>query len=309
MTYPRVVLVAGGTSAERAVSLATGDAMEAALRRLPLDVMRMDFDDAFVAQIHALRPDVVVLGLHGGHGENGAIQGLLEVLGIPYTGSGVAASALAMDKAMTKRLLAGAGLPSPRWWPVSDPTMPWPSGDGPVALKPVADGSSVGVHRVEGSEEWPTALNQALASGGRWMAEEWVTGRELSVALMEGEVLGTVEIQVSQGWYDYAAKYERQDTTYLIPAPLNEEEAATVEDVARRTWDVMGCRGLGRVDVLLDDAGAWVLEVNTLPGMTRTSLVPKLATLRGWDFERLMRELLRTARTDAGQRFDGLGAA
>lgn len=302
MSKKRILLLAGGDSAERDVSISTSDAMQGSLNRLGYDVTRDDVDVGLPQRIQKLRPDAVVLGLHGGKGENGVIQGLLELLEIPYTCSGVCASALAMDKGMTKQLLAGAGIPSPRWWTVNSPDQPWPAGERAVALKPLDDGSSVGVMKIESEQEWSDELPRALARGGRWMAESWVQGRELSVGFLDDLLLGAVEIRVQEGWYDYAAKYERDDTEYLVPAPLTAAQEQAVFDAAARTWGALGCRGTGRVDIMLDDQGPWVLEVNTLPGMTNSSLIPKLAALKGLSFDDLMEGLVNSARTDAGKR-------
>ena len=300
MGQGRVAVVCGGGSAEREVSLRSGSAVCEALRGRGPDVELWDWHPGRAGALLAWAPDVAVLALHGGVGENGSVQGFFESVEIPYTGSGVLASAIAMDKLRSKEVFAWSGVPSPAWVALEgEAASEVPPLSPPFALKPASEGSSVGVQHVESAAGWSACRTDLR---GRWLAEAWIEGRELTVGFLGEQVLGVCEIRVASGFYDYAAKYERADTAYLVPAPLADAEALAVRDAAAAAWRALGCRGVGRVDVLLDGAGAWVLEANTLPGMTSTSLVPKLAAAQGIDFAALAWWMVSNACTDAGKR-------
>lgn len=301
-TGARVAVLYGGLTAERSVSLKTGRAVLEALADRPCSPVGIDFGRDGVARLCEARPDVVFIALHGGVGEGGAVQGLLECLGVPYTGSGVLASALAMDKVQSKRVFAAAEVPTPAWW-VASPGEPAPASGYPWVVKPSLEGSSVGVAWVDEPGDWSRALEVCAAGAGSVLVERAIRGRELTVALMDDRVLGSVEVRPVEGFFDFAAKYERADTGFLCPAPLAPAEQEAVEAAALSAWRALGCRGVGRVDVMMESEEGlvrpWVLEANTIPGLTATSLVPRVAALQGWTFGELVWRMLAAARTDA----------
>ncbi|TVQ99335.1 MAG: D-alanine--D-alanine ligase [Deltaproteobacteria bacterium] len=297
----RVAVLHGGQSNERPVSIRTGEAVLRALADRPCTVIPLDFGPDSTRELIDARPDVVFIALHGGLGENGAVQGLLECMGVPYTGSGVLASALAMDKIRSKRIFEACGVPTPDWW-IARPDDPPPENGWPWVVKPSREGSSVGVRIVDDARDWAAALREGTSGDGELLVERCITGRELSVVLLDGEVLGTVEIRPAEGVYDFEAKYVRQDTEYLCPAPISGAEASAVERAAQQAWNALGCRGVGRVDVMLgegpDEPRPWVLEANTVPGLTETSIVPRVAAHRGWSFADLVWTMLGSATRD-----------
>ena len=295
----RVVLLSGGRSAEREVSLKTGAAIHAALLRLGHSVIEIDPDLDLVEHLKHAQPDVVYNALHGTEGEDGIIQGLLDWHHIPYTGSGLTSSALAMDKSLSKILLRQADLPlaSGLTWSVGDslpstsdlPSPPW-------IVKPTSEGSSVGLHCCDDLDH----LHQTLASKSNdgpttWLIEERVQGVEVSVVVFQGEAWGGVEIAPSSGMYDYEAKYQRKDTQYFCPPRLPEDCLQLLDSYAEQTYQLLGCQGVARVDFIVHPSRVIILEINTLPGMTETSLVPKVAAARGIDFDTLVHLSLQQA--------------
>lgn len=308
MSHPwkekRVALLFGGEGSEREVSLKTGAAFQRALEALEIDAVALDFSDAAIVTLATERFDAALIALHGAIGEGGPVQGLLECLQIPYTGSGLLASSLAIDKAATKRALQSAGVATPPWFEVRAADDPRLRGVArSVVVKPPREGSSVGISIVHDPAALPEAVALALRYDDVAMVEDFVPSRELSVGIFDGEVLGVMEIAPASGVYDYEAKYLRDDTQYLLPAPLDADTRVAVEALALAAWHAVGCRGVGRVDVLLhSDGSPWVLELNTVPGMTTTSIVPKMAQAQGIPFEDFVRRMLDAARTDLGRR-------
>lgn len=296
----KVALLYGGPDSERDVSLQTGAAFRDALKRMKVDILDLDFDATAVARLAQEPVDVALIALHGRVGEGGAVQGLLECLNIPYTGSGLLASSLAMDKVAAKKVMREAGVPTPRWFETDradDERLK--SVKLPVVVKPPSEGSSVGISIANTPEELTAAVNEGLRYDDRVMVENFVKGRELSIGVFDGEILDVMEIIPASGVYDYEAKYLRDDTKYLLPAPIDAAVRERSIAVALEAWDAVGCRGVGRVDVLLDEKEMpWVLELNTVPGMTPTSIVPKMAAARGWSFDELVERMLDAARTD-----------
>lgn len=296
----RIALLLGGEGSEREISLKTGAAFQQVLDALDLEYVALDFGPEAIATLAQERFDVALLALHGLTGEGGPVQGLLECLQIPYTGSGVLASSLAIDKCAAKRALRHAQVATPDWFEVDradDPRLL--DVQRSVAIKPPREGSSVGVSIVHRAEDVRAAVELALKYDSVAMVEDFVPARELSVGFFDGDVLGIAEIAPASGVYDYEAKYLRNDTQYILPAPLSAEVKERVEALALGAWNAVGCRGVGRVDVLLrDDGTPWVLELNTVPGMTQTSIVPKLAHMQGIPFEDFVLKMLDAARTD-----------
>ncbi len=279
-----VVVLMGGVSSEREVSLSTGANVAAALAAEGYAVRTHDVTHDVAALVTALqpRPDAVFNALHGRWGEDGCVQGVLELLGIPYTHSGVLASALAMDKPMAKRLFADAGLPCAEGRVVGrDEVLAGDPMARPYVIKPLNEGSSVGVVIVP-AEGDAAPLAGDWPFGDRVLVERYVPGREITVAVMGDRALGATEIRPNEGFYDYAAKYTAGRTTHLVPAPLPPDQYRLALDIALGAHNALGCRGVTRADLRYDDTrgepGAfYLLEVNTQPGMTPLSLVPEIA--------------------------------
>ncbi|MCA9527818.1 MAG: D-alanine--D-alanine ligase [Myxococcales bacterium] len=297
----RVAVVMGGLSHERAVSLNTGAAIAGALRDRGYDVVAIDAGRDVVDQLRASGAAVVYNALHGSYGEDGRFQGLLDWLGVPYTGEGLEASHLAFQKAHAKALMRAAGVPvaadvvwtAAAFASASPADLPFPL---PAVVKPVAEGSSVGVSIVRDADDWARAQG-VIAGKGDVLIEAFVAGPELSVAILGDAVLGAVEVEASRTFYDYDAKYAAgSGTQYHLPPRLPAAQIAAAEAAALASHRLLGCHGATRTDVILGPAGPVVLEVNTLPGMTATSLVPKIAAARGLSFGELLERILDKAR-------------
>ncbi len=293
----RVAVLLGGRSDEREVSLKTGKAVADALRRLGHGVLEVDAGEDLAGRLSEIRPEAAFVALHGRWGEDGTVQGLLELLAIPYTGSGVLASALAMDKDASKRMFRAWGVPTAPWT-VLEPGAP-PRADEvgfPAVVKPARGGSTLGVSVVHRPGDLAGAVETARRSDPRVVVERYVEGRELTVGVLDGEALPVVEIVPESGFYDYRAKYTAGKTRYLCPASLPEPVTARVTEAGLAAYRALGCSGAARVDVRLDpDGNPWVLEVNTIPGMTPTSLLPKAAAAIGLDFDALVARILAGA--------------
>jgi D-alanine-D-alanine ligase len=302
----RVVVLMGGWSSEREVSLVSGQECAKALASLGYEVRSVDVSRDLNALIKALKPkpDVVFNALHGRGGEDGTVQGVLEFLRIPYTHSGLLASAIAMDKPMAKAVFARAGLPLPEGAVVPreelgirDPMAP------PFVVKPTNEGSSVGVRIVRAND------NSWREEARRWafpeaLVERFIPGREITVAVMGDRALGVCEIRPRGTFYDYGAKYETGGSQHLVPAPMHEEAYEQALDMALRAHRALGCRGVSRADLRYDDTAGepgrlYLLEVNTQPGMTPTSLVPDIARHAGIGFTELVRWIVENAACDS----------
>lgn len=288
--WNKIGVLMGGNSSEREISLKSGHAVVASLKASGLNVVAVDLSEQWAKQILDADIDVAFIALHGTWGEDGCVQGLLETLHIPYTGSGVLASALCMDKQMTKSLLQHAGLSVPVDIPIHQ--------DGPIRypvfIKPIAEGSSVGLHYIESREEW-NALN--LGEMDAWMAEMPVFGVEIAVSVVQGEALMPVEVCPTSGVYDFASKYTQGATQYFCPARLPPETLRLCMQQAEEAVKAIACCGAPRVDMIVGDGGTPViLEVNTIPGLTNTSLLPKAAAASGMTFDELCLNILSMAR-------------
>ncbi|HWR43271.1 D-alanine--D-alanine ligase [Sporomusa sp.] len=307
MKNKKIAVVMGGPSAEREVSLNTGRAILAALQEKGYNAVGIDLIPRhFVDQLKSEQIDIVFNAIHGLYGEDGLMQGTLEMLGIPYTGSGVLASAVAMDKAVTKRLFMAAGIPTPR----SRLYNKQDAGGNlaseiqmefgvPVVIKAAAQGSSIGVIIVEETANIELAVTEAFKFSDHIVVEEFIRGKELTVSILgtdQPEALPIIEIVPQSGRYDYKSKYTKGATEYIVPADLEAEVTSRVQQVALEAYKLLNCRGIGRVDVMLDnDNNPFVLEVNTIPGMTATSLVPKAAAAVGIHFADLCERILLMA--------------
>lgn len=293
----RVAVLMGGRSAEREVSLRTGAAVAEALRGRGREVLEVDAGRDLAHRLEELRPDVAFVALHGRWGEDGTVQGLLEMLGTPYTGSGVLASALAMDKGMSKVVFRALGVPTPDFQVLA----PGTPAEGlelatPLVAKPVREGSTIGVAVAREPAQVSAAVAAARAHGDEILVEHFIEGREVTLGVLDGTPLPLVEIVPEGGFYDYASKYTPGRTRYLCPAPLGPEETREAVRAGCAAYRVLGCSGAARVDLMIDSAGRpWVLEVNTIPGMTPTSLLPKAAAVAGMSFADLAEGILAGA--------------
>ena len=302
--FGKVAVLMGGLSAERPVSLKSGAAVLAALQRRDVDAHGVDVGRDIVPVLAQGGFERAFNILHGRGGEDGVIQGVLETLGIPYTGSGVLGSALSMDKVRTKRIWQASGLPTPGF-AYLDVNTHWDevaSSLGlPLAVKPVREGSSIGTTRVDRLEQLAPAWREAARFDDQVMAEPWIQGAEYTVAILAGEALPVIRLETPRGFYDYNAKYEADDTRYHCPCGLAADAEKTLQALALRAFDATGAYGWGRVDVMLDTQGnPWLLENNTAPGMTDHSLVPMAAKAAGMDFDELVWRILSTGRLEAG---------
>jgi len=290
-----ITVMLGGPSAEREVSLQSGAAVVKALRSLGHTVDPLDpRDDPWAL---AAGTEVVFLALHGTYGEDGTVQRHLEALGLPYTGCDSEASRVAFDKVMTKRRCAQAGVPTARFEVFTSPKATWPAGwQPPVVLKPVRQGSSVGLRFVERVEDWNAALAEVSRYDSEVLLEEKILGRETTVGILGGEALPIVEVRPRQGGYDYHNKYTTGQTEYFCPASFDAATAQRIQQVALDAFRAVGGRDYGRVDVIARPGGdPVVLEVNTLPGMTETSLLPKAAAAAGISFPELCQRMIDLA--------------
>ena len=306
MNKIRVAVVMGGPSTEREVSLRTGAAIAEALRSRGYDVTTIDLDPKrFVDQLRESGANVVFNAIHGLFGEDGAMQGVLDMLGMPYTGSGVLASALAMDKVMTKRLFQASGINTPSCLFLTPKQSRKEQERAilehfslPVVVKASCLGSSIGVVIVKEVGQLTAALDECFNLAQEVLVEEFIDGREITAAVLggngEAEALPLIEIAPHSGCYDYHSKYTAGATEYLVPAPISEGAAENVAELARKAYLMAGCSGVARVDFMLrrSDDTAFALEINTVPGMTATSLVPKAAASAGMDFPTLCEKLL-----------------
>lgn len=304
----RVAVVAGGRSSEAEVSRTSGHEVEAALRSLGHRVTVLDCDDEIWEALRAGGFDAVFLALHGRYGEDGTVQGVCELLGLPYTGSGVMASSLAFDKAMSKQVLRAAGVPTPEWHVVSRQLAPEAAAasmaavaddlDLPLVVKPNRSGSTIGLSIVADRDGLNAAWRDA-AWHDDVLCERFVAGKEVTVGILghnPPQALPTLEIVSHRPLYDYAAKYTSGASEHIIPARLPATQNAAAQAAALRAHDALGCRGVSRVDVIVDGAGVpWVLEVNTIPGLTALSLLPDAARAAGIGFAELCQRLLDDA--------------
>jgi len=291
--YRRIAVLMGGPSAEREVSLNSGRAVADALRTAGYVVDEVDLTDT---SLHI--PDgveAVFIALHGTFGEDGQVQALLRDRHMPYTGSDAASSRLAFDKVASKKLFEREGLPTPPYEILSgnrSHTLPIP-----LVVKPVHQGSSIGIHRVFQEADWNAALAAAAAYDEQVLVEQFIAGRELTVGVVGDEILPVLEIKAPEGYYDYRAKYTTGLTEYLVPAPIPDDRAQACRELAERAFRVLGCHAMARVDFRMNPEGnLFILEVNTIPGFTATSLLPKAAKAYGIEFPELCDRIMKMAR-------------
>lgn len=307
----KVAVLKGGRSLERGVSLRSGARVEDALERLGHEALALDVGADLVSRLVDERPDVAFVALHGRGGEDGTAQELLEILRIPFTGPGVAACARCMDKVLAKHALREADVPTPDWFAFNETAFrELGAADTlgqmeeqlgfPLVVKPSRGGSALGVKFAAGRGEIPQALISAFSYDDRVLLERFVDGRELAVSVIGAEPLPIVEAIPIGDRYDFEARYEIGRTEFVCPARLGAGEGAAVTDAAVSAYRALGCSGFARVDLILDDDGPQVLEVNAIPGLTDTSLLPQAAEAAGLPFERLVEQILELALADRG---------
>jgi D-alanine-D-alanine ligase len=299
LTTKRIAVLMGGQSTEREISIRTGQAVLAALLKKGYNAIRLDMDASVAYRLRDVRAQMVFIALHGAGGEDGTIQGMLETQRVPYTGSGVQACAMAMDKVVTKALLEYHGIPVPRGLvrTRSERNARLPRGFAlPVVVKPINQGSTVGISIVRRPQELAPAIQLALKYGETVLVEEYIKGRELTVGVVNDRPLPVVEIEAPQGFYDYAAKYTRGASVYKSPAPLPARTSKLLQSLALEVHRRLGCRAATRVDFRLDERGRpFVLELNTVPGMTEMSLLPMAAKVAHLTYEGLVEAILQSA--------------
>lgn len=299
--FGKVAVFMGGVSSEREVSLRSGKAILNSLLRSGVNAFSIDLNSSSIFDLFDNDFDVAFLALHGKGGEDGCIQGVLEWMGKPYTGSGVMASAIAMDKYKTKQIWSMGGLYTPKAKLIScgdDIEEACESFNFPVMLKPIYEGSSIGVFKVDKKENIKKAFFEALKHDKSIMIEEYISGDEYTVSIVNDEVFPVIGMQSSNDFYDYDAKYFSSDTRYSLPSGLSDEMEDRLKSLSAKSYRMIGCEGWGRVDIIVDKSGLpWLIEVNSCPGMTETSLVPKAAEFSGINFDALVISILESART------------
>ncbi len=302
----KIAVLSGGTSAEREVSLNSGAAVLAGLREGGVNAHQVDPKETDVTRLKEMGFAKVFIALHGRGGEDGTLQGLLDIIGLPYTGSGVVASAISMDKLRSKLLWQGAGLPVAPWVALTrrefEQGLDASVADRiaalglPVIVKPSREGSSVGMSKVDEAGDISSALALAFQHDEEVLIEKWLSGPEFTVAMLGEEILPSIRIQPAGTFYDYEAKYLSDETQYFCPSGLEAEREAILNALVLKAWQVLGCRGWGRIDVMQDSDGQfYLLEANTSPGMTSHSLVPMAARQAGMSFSQLVVRILDQA--------------
>jgi len=288
----KVAVIYGGPSPEAEISKRSARSVMKALRELGHEVYPVELSPELPFRLKEISPDRAFLVLHGSPGEDGTVQGLLEVMGIPYTGCGVISSAVSIDKDLTKRVLSSHGIPVPAGITLfrGDDFEP---AEVPCVVKPARAGSSVGVTLVKTPEEFKSAVERAFTYDSKVLVEEYLPGKELTVAVVNARALPPVEIVLGREFYDYQAKYSDPSTRYVVPAPVSSFLERRLREIASKVYRVLECRGAVRVDFRLNQYGSpFVLEVNTIPGLTERSLLPKSAAAEGISFRQLIQEML-----------------
>lgn len=294
--YGKVAVLMGGESAEREISLKSGGAVLQALLDAGVDAQGIDVQTILSDTLYLDGFDRAFIALHGRGGEDGQIQGILEALNIPYTGTGVQGSQLAMDKIRSKQVWLSQGLPTPEFHSLGEQNLPPKITGFPVVVKPASEGSTIGMTKVLRQRDLPFAIEKAREYDAAVLVEDWIEGPEYTVAILNGETLPSIRIEAASGFYDYHAKYESHETRFFCPSGLSEEDEREIADLSRQAFSALGCESWGRVDFMRDESGKfWLLEVNTVPGMTDHSLVPMAAEQAGINFQALVLRILDTS--------------
>jgi D-alanine-D-alanine ligase len=295
----KIALLYGGYSREREISIKSGKAVEKALNQLGYTYKVFDIveRDKFIKEILEYKPDLAFIVLHGKGGEDGTIQAILEFLGIPYTGSDMKTSVIAMDKVLTKMYLKNFDIPTPDWifFTEEKEALNYRP-DFPVVVKAPTEGSSIGVYVVNNQQEYENAVKEVFNLDDKVLVEKFIKGRELTVSILDDEVFDIVEVVVSEGFYDFNNKYITGKTQYICPAQLDEDVYKSIQSLGHNVYKLLNCKGPARVDIILEnDNNPYVLEVNTIPGMTEFSLLPKAALARGITFNKLVEKIIKNS--------------
>ena len=297
--FGKVAVLMGGLSAEREISLQSGNAVLSALQNKGVDATGVDVGENIINELDEGNYKRAFIVLHGRGGEDGTMQGLLELMKLPYTGSGVMASSLAMDKLKTKQIWRAMGLPTPDFLIIDSQESCQQAIETlglPLIIKPVFEGSSIGMSKVEEVEELIPAWQKAQLCGGTVIAESWIEGDEYTAALLGDQVLPMIKLKTSHKFYDYDAKYDAVDTQYICPCGLPAERESALAELAKKAFDAVNASTWGRVDFIVDEKNQpWLIEVNTVPGMTSHSLVPMAAKQAGLSFDDLVLDILSAA--------------
>ncbi len=298
--FGKVAVLMGGLSAEREISLLSGNAVLAALKNKGVDAHGIDVSESVIADLEKENFQRAFIVLHGRGGEDGTIQALLKLMAVPYTGSGVMASSLAMDKLKTKQIWLAMGLPTPDFCILDSAQSCQQALEKlslPLIVKPVLEGSSIGMSKVESEDELIPAWHKAQQCGGTVIAEHWIEGDEYTAAVLDDQVLPMIKLKTTHKFYDYDAKYEAVDTQYICPCGLSEEQEAEFATLMTKAFNAVGASSWGRVDFMVDKNNQpWLIEVNTVPGMTDHSLVPMAAKQAGISFDELVLKILSLAK-------------
>jgi len=297
MKNRRIAVLIGGTSSEREISLKSGNCVLNALKEAQLNVTAFDVNRKLPDRLIKEKIDLVFIALHGKPGEDGTIQGMLDILNIPYTGSGVLASALSMNKIASKRLFQIAGIPTPEFRVMSKGKCHInPLENFPIVVKPSTEGSTIGISIVRKEDEFEKALETAFHYDNDVICEKYIDGKEITVGILEEKALPVIEIIPKSGFYDFNAKYKKKFTDFVVPAELEKKKNAQIKQIALKAHKILGCYGMSRTDIKLDrELNPYVLEINTIPGLTETSLLPKAAQAAGISFRELCLRLLDMA--------------
>lgn len=289
----KIGVLMGGLSAEREISLRSGNACLKALTSRGYNAVAIDALRDLPFRLRDEGIEVAFVALHGRYGEDGTVQGLLEVLGIPYTGSGVLASAIAINKAVTKEILRSKGIRTPGFIAVNRiEDVRELKISLPVVVKPVKEGSTIGISVVRDRENLISAVEEAFRYDTLVLIEDFVKGREVTVSLLDGRPMAIVEVRPKSGFYDFKSKYTAGMTEYMCPADISNEISKVCREMAVDVYDAVGCSGAARVDIIIDEGGPQAIEINTIPGMTETSLLPKAAACEGMSFDELVERML-----------------
>jgi D-alanine-D-alanine ligase len=289
----KIGVLLGGRSSERDISLKSGNAVLHGLKRGGYKAIAVDTSKNLIDTLEKEKVRVAFIALHGRWGEDGTVQGLLEMIGIPYTGSGVLGSSMAMDKTVMKLIFAAARIPTPKYMiAYNGKEVPFPM---PYVVKPANEGSSVGISVVKKKQEAPAALKEALKYDSKLLIEEFVKGQEITVAVINGKALPVIEVRPKSGFYNFEAKYEKGKTEYIVPAQISSAMAKKASDIALTVYRTFNLSGSARIDMLIKDRTPLVIDINTSPGMTETSLVPKAWAYTGRTFDELVEEILLEA--------------
>ena len=292
----KIGVLCGGTSSEREISLISGKAVYNAIKKLGFDVVLIDVDKNVATKLINEKIEIAYVILHGTMGEDGTIQGMLEIMGIAYTGCGVFSSAASIDKIISKKMFEYAKIPTAKWFTI-EKTKPFDMPNFPVVVKPASQGSAIGVSIVKNKKEFKKAVKLAFSFEDRVLVEQYIKGMEITVGVLNGKPLPVIEIVPKGKFYDFKSKYTVGQSTHIIPARLPNKVLEKAQNIALKIFSEFRCNGICRVDMIVDkNSNIYVLELNTLPGMTETSLFPDAAKYIGISFENLVLEILKSAR-------------